>query len=118
MTAENWVITVSIGVVALACVALIVYLILALLSVRRMVQDLDEKVRTFDPLFRVVNKAGCAIERKASKIKQLSEEVEEECVTSHSPRKEGAVNTVMEVAEWALIGMALWQKLRERKWRE
>jgi uncharacterized protein YoxC len=116
MTAESWIISISVGLVALACVALIIYLILALLAVRKMILDLDEKVRTFDPLFRVVNKAGSAIEHKAAKIKQLSEEVEEE-YSSSTPKKDKAINTAMEVAEWALIGMALWQKIRERKWR-
>lgn len=117
MTWESWLIAVSICIIALAFVALIVFVILTLLSLRKMVEDLDQKVRTFDPLFRVVNKAGCAIERKASKIKQLSEEVEEEEFLERETRVDGAVNTAMEVAEWAMIGMALWQKIREKRWR-
>lgn len=117
MGSEGWLIAISIGVIALAFVALVIFVILALLSMRRMVQDLDDKVRTFDPLFRVVNKAGNAIERKASKIKQLSEDVEEEVCIERECRRDSTVNTAMEVAEWALIGMALWQKIREKKWR-
>lgn len=112
-----WLIAISIGIVALAFVALVVFVILALLSLRQMVNDLDNKVRSFDPLFRVVSKAGSAIEKKASKIRQLSEEVEGSIPEERHPQAERAVNTAMEVAEWALIGLALWQKIKERRWK-
>jgi|GEM_PF-5020931 len=115
MTWESWLIAISVVIIALAFTALIVFVIMTLLSLRQMVNDLDEKVRTFDPLFRVVNKAGLAIEKKASKIKQLSEDVEEE--EPGELQRNRPVNTAMEVAEWAMIGMALWQKIREKKWR-
>ncbi len=119
VTDMTWLIAVSISIVALAFVALIVFVIMTLVSLRKMVDDLDTRVRTFDPLLRVVNKAGNAIERKASHIKQLSEDVEEEEeeFVRRESRRGGAVNTAMEVAEWALIGMALWEKIREKKWR-
>ena len=113
----TWLIAVSISIIALAFVALIVFVIMTLVSLRKMVDDLDARVRTFDPLLRVVNKAGNAIERKASHIKQLSEDVEEEEAFVHRERRRtGGMNTAMEVAEWALIGMALWEKIREKKW--
>ena len=117
VTNMTWFIAVSISVAVLAFVALIVFVILTLISLRKMVDDLDKRVRTFDPLLRVVNKAGNAIERKASHIKHLSEDVEEEAELVHREgRKHGPVNTAMEVAEWALIGIALWEKIREKKW--
>lgn len=117
VTNMTWLIAVSISVIALAFVALIVFVIMTLISLRKMVDDLDARVRTFDPLLRVVNKAGNAIERKASHMKQLSEDVENEEFVHREGRRGGAVNTAMEVAEWALIGMALWEKIREKKWR-
>lgn len=118
VTSMNWFIAVSVGVVAIAFVALIIFVIMTLISLRKMVDDLDTRVRTFDPLLRVVNKAGNAIERKTAHIKQLSDEIEdEEEVVRHESRRGSAVNTAMEVAEWALIGMALWDKIKEKKWR-
>ena len=114
VTNMTWLIAVSISIAALAFVALIVFVIMTLISLRKMVDDLDRRVRTFDPLLRVVNKAGNAIERKVSHMQQLSEEAEEEELVHRGRR--GGVNTAMEVAEWALIGMALWQKIREKKW--
>lgn len=116
MTWEAWLIAISIAVVALAFAALVIFLIVTLLSVRSMVKDLDHKVHSFDPLFRVVNKAGDAIERKTSRVKQLSEDVEEELEEDLRDQRRGStVNTAMEVAEWALIGLALWQKVKVRK---
>jgi len=107
MICENWLVAVSIGMIAIAFVVLIIFVILALLAMRRMVMDIDQKVHSFDPLFRVVSKAGSVIERKAAKAKQFSEDVE--------PRGGSGINTAMEVAEWAMIGLALWQKIREKR---
>ena len=115
MTIESSLITISIGIIALAFVALVVFVILSLLSLRQVVKDLDEKVHSFDPLFRVVTKAGIALERKVTKVKQLADEVEESVSEKGIHRQDGAVNTAMEVAEWAMIGLALWQKIKERR---
>jgi uncharacterized protein YoxC len=116
MTWEYWLIAISIGVFALAFLGLVIFLAITLMSVRATVKNVDHKVHSFDPLFRVVNKAGCAVERKASKVKQLSEDVEEEIVDlARDKRKERVVNTAMEVAEWALIGLALWQKIKQER---
>lgn len=116
MTWEYWLISISIGVVALAFVALVVYLIKMLVSIKGMVDDLDQKVHSFDPYFRLVNKAGNVIEKKASNIKQLSEEVEEEVQYERREKaRDTTVNTALEVAEWTLLGLALWQKIKERR---
>ena len=50
VTNMTWLIAVSISVIALAFVALIVFVIMTLISLRKMVDDLDARVRTFDPL--------------------------------------------------------------------
>lgn len=116
MSWETWLISISIGIVALAFVALVIFLIRTLISLCSVMHDLENKVHAFDPLFRVVNKAGDAIEKRATKVKQLSEEVEDElCCERREMKKDNTVNTAMEVAEWALIGLALWQKIRERR---
>ncbi len=115
MTPGIWIISISIGIVALAFVALVIFLGVTLLSLRRTIVDLDDKVHAFDPLFRVVSKTGEAIERKTSHVRQLSREVEESIDDESERRKERVLNTALEVAEWTLVGVALWQKLRERK---
>lgn len=115
MSWESWLIAISILIIALAFVALAIFVIVTLLSLRQMVNDLDQKVRAFDPIFRVVNQAGQALERKAAKVEQLSEEIEESVCRKYEHKREGVVNTAMEVAEWAIIGMSLWQKIQERR---
>lgn len=115
MSAEGLIIAISIGVFVLAFVALVIFLAITLLSVRKTVADLDDKIHTFDPLFRVVEKTGCAIERKTSRVRQLSEEVEESVYDEEQERRDRILNTALEVAEWTLVGVALWQKLRERR---
>lgn len=115
---EHWIIAISVGIVAIAFVVLVVYVILALLSMRQMVDDIDRKVQSFDPLFRVVSRAGKAIEKKASHVKELADDYDEPPLSERltgERRSSKAVNTAMEVAEWAMIGMALWQKIRERR---
>ena len=112
---EHWLIALSIVIVAIAFVVLVVFVVLALRSMRQMVMDLEEKVHSFDPLFRVVSKAGRAIEKKASNVKQLSEDFDAPVRENSELRSSRAVNTAMEVAEWAMIGMALWQKIKEKR---
>ena len=112
---DSWIISISIGVVALAFVALVIFLGVTLLSVRRTVVDLEDKIHTFDPLFRVVNKTNEAIERKSRHVRQLSDEVEESCHEKQESESGRRLNTVLEVAEWALVGLAIWMKIKERK---
>lgn len=112
---ESWLITLSVVIVALAFVALAVFIIKTLLSLRQMVNDLDQKVHDFDPLFRVVNQAGMVIERKAQKVQEFSEEFEESLNRKKHARRENQSNTAMDVAELAVIGLSLWQKIQERR---
>lgn len=107
---ENWLVATSVGVIAIAFVVLVVYVILALKTTQSMLRDLDLKIHSFDPLFRIVSKAGLVIEKKAT---QELEDVEE--ALAKEPRRSTSVNTAMDVAEWALIGVSLWQKIKERR---
>lgn len=115
MSVEYWIIAISIGIVALAFLALVVFLVVTLLSLRRTIVNLDNKIHAFDPLFRIVNKTGEVIERKTNHIAQLSHEIEESAIEAERHHKDRILNTAMEVAEWTLVGVALWQKIRERK---
>lgn len=115
MSVDSWIISISIGVIALAFVALVIFLGMTLLSLRRTIVDLDDKIHSFDPLFRVVSKTGNAIERKASHVRQLSDEVDDSITDEQQQRRDRILNTALEVAEWTLVGAALLQKIRERK---
>lgn len=114
MTATAWIIAISIGIVALAFLALVIFLGVTLLSLRQTIADVDAKIHAFDPLFRLLAKTGGALERKASCVRQLADEVEVERCTREEMRKKEVFNTALEVAEWTLIGVALWQKIRRR----
>jgi uncharacterized protein YoxC len=103
---------ISVLVIAIAFVILVIFVILALVSIKRMTNDINQKVHAFDPIFRVVSKAGDVIEKKTDKqIADMEAAVSEE----RELRRSGGVNTAMEVAEWAMVGLALWQKIKERR---
>jgi hypothetical protein len=113
MVWENWTLAICAIIVAAAFLVLVIYVIIALLSMKRIVNDLDQKIHAFDPLFRILTKAGNVIEKKTDQ--ELAEVEEELYKESEPPRRNGGVNTAIEVAEWALIGLSLWQKIRERR---
>jgi uncharacterized protein YoxC len=115
MVWENWLIAISVLLIALAFVVLAIFIIVTLLSLKRVVTDLDDKVRAFDPIFRVVNQAGSIIEKKADKIQHALDETGDDICRKCEQRRESHFNVAMEVAEWAIIGLSLWQKFKERK---
>jgi uncharacterized protein YoxC len=110
---ENWMIAISVLVIAIAFIILVIFVILALVSLKRMTNDLNQKVHAFDPIFRVVSKAGDVIERKTEK--QLADVEAAAASQERELRRNGGVNTAMEVAEWAMVGLALWQKIKEKR---
>ena len=118
---EGWVIAISIGIVALVFVLLVIFLVITLISLRRTLKtvnsicmDLEEKVHAFDPLFNVVSGVGQAVE-KTSCMQQLSEEVNRSSNRVKKQKSEGVLNTTLEVVEWGLIGLALWQEIKDRR---
>lgn len=115
MSIDSWIISISVGIVALSFVALVIFLGITLLSVRRTIEDVDDKLHSFDPLFRIVSKTSGAIEKKTCRAIELAEEEEEALIDEEQERKARVLNKALEVAEWTLVGVALWQKLRERK---
>jgi uncharacterized protein YoxC len=113
---EHWLIAVSIGIIAIAFVVLVIYVILALLSMKKMVNDFDQKVHSFDPLFRILTKAGTVIEKKTDKeLAEVEEEMLRERAAPQPAHKRNGMHAAIEVAEWALVGLTLWQKIRERR---
>ncbi|MCC5832713.1 MAG: hypothetical protein JJU12_06695 [Chlamydiales bacterium] len=115
MSAEFWIISISIAVVAIAFVALVIFLAVTLLSVRKTVADVDDKIQAFEPFFRIVSKTGDVVEKKAKRSLEHAAEMEEEMRKEALEQRDRILNTAVEVAQWTLVGVALWQKLRERK---
>ncbi len=115
MTADIWIISISIAIVALAFVALVIFLAVTLLSIRRTISDVDNKIQAFEPFFRVISKTGDVVEKKAKRSLEHAEEVEEEISKQAVDRNDRVLNAALEVAQLTLVGVALWQKFRERK---
>jgi len=115
MSVGLWIISISIGVVALGFIALVIFLGVTLLSLRRTISDVDDKIQAFEPLFRIVSKTGEVVEKKATRSLKHCEEEEESVRDEEQERKDRILNTALDVAQWTLVGVALWQKIRERK---
>ena len=101
---EYWLIGIGVALVAIAFVVLTVFSIMALISLRKLMRDsnelvvdVEEKVHALDPYFNVVSGVGEALER-------------------FSCRKEkGCSNKAVDILECALVGLTLWQKIKEKK---
>lgn len=114
----NWIISVSIAVAVLAFVILVVFLCITLFSVRKtlatsdalleetkdIVDDLQHKIHAFDSLFRAVSNVGGAVEKKVTVATEALEE-----------RETSRTNLVTDALEFALLGVTLWQKIKERR---
>lgn len=115
MSAGFWIISISVAIVAVALVVLVIFLAAAILSLRRTIADVDDKIQAFEPFFRVVSKTGDVVEQKAKRSLEHAAEMENEICREAQERKDRVLNTALEVAQLTLVGVALWQKLRERK---
>ncbi len=102
MSAWIWVISVSVAAFAVACIILAIYLIFTLIEVRRTLENVNDKVHDLDPLFRIAEGLGKSLEDKVNPEKK---EVE----------VKRAVQMGYEVAEWAILGLTLFQKIKERR---
>ena len=94
---EYWLIGIAVALVALAFVALTVFSILTLISVRKLTRDIEEKVRALDPYFNVISGVGKTLERFSCR------------------REKGCSNKAVDILECALAGLAVWQKIKENK---
>lgn len=119
---ESWVIALSIGIVALMFVLLVIFLVITLVSLCRTLKtansicaDLEAKVHSFDPLFNVVHHMGDAVEKRTGSVRQLADEVNQSAAQAKEQKTNSILNTALEVAEWTLIGLALWKKVKERR---
>lgn len=112
----SWIIPVSIAVAVLAFVALVVFLIIVLLDVR---QTLKRVNQTLDPLACLAGKVENTLEQRPGcehkAVKQLAQEVDLAIEKERRERIECVVDTAFDVTQWALVGLALWKKIKERR---
>jgi uncharacterized protein YoxC len=115
---DNWVISLSIALVAVGFAVLVAFLCITLFSLRdtlktsdkllqetkSVVDDLKNKIHAFDPLIHMISSVGGAVERT---VHQKQVEIEE--------RESRKANMVQDVFEWAALGVSLWQKVRSKR---
>lgn len=118
---EVWIIAFAIGVIALTFIVLVVFTVMMLISMRRTLKsttevcdDLNDKFHSLDPLFRMAHGVGSKIENTRC-MRGLTDEIEESIYEERIHRSEENTNTTLEVAEWALIGLSLWNKIKKRR---
>lgn len=117
----SWIIGISVAVVAIAFVVLVIFLIRVLLELKvslkntnAIVVDVEKKLHSFDPLFNAVNSISSAVERQAACVKHCADELSQEAMSHREHKVEKTTHRVLEVVEWALVGVALLQKLRKK----
>lgn len=145
---------ISIAVIALAFLALVIFLILTLVSLRKSLQltnetledlhlqvnDLTEettkilkssndivtniydKMKAFDPLFQSIHNVSDTIEDATDTFKKITTSAthhfadSDEDDTEHAaPRRSSKKDKIINVVEWALMGVTVWQKLLSRR---
>ncbi len=126
---EGWLIGISVILVACAFIALVIFLIIFLRSLRKtllhtnqLLKDSDEVVRgverklhAVDPLFKAVADMGSILEKHTCCIKHHAEaNLEKELEQKYEKVNERA-NIVTDVIEWSLLGVSLWQKFKEKR---
>ncbi len=113
-----WVIGISVGLVAVAFAVLVVYICITLSSLKRtletsdrllrdtrvVVDDLQVKIHAFDSLFRAISNVGGVVEKK---VAHATDEIVEQ--------EKGKMGIITDALEWAILGVTLWQKVKERK---
>lgn len=125
---SNVIIIISIIVAVLAFLALVVFLVCTLIFVIKTLKrtedliehsngiaaDVERKLHAFDPLFNQINELGKLMDQKTESIKRVTERVSE----SKSEREEHRVETVagiVELCEWALIGIGLTSRFFKKR---
>lgn len=120
MSGDNWMIAISIGVIALAFTALVIFLIVNLVSLNKTLKstnvicrDLEIKIHAFDPYIRLASGFGESLEKNVRKTGEYLEE--KSAVPIRNERVERAVDTSLDVAEWVMVGLSLIKKFKDRR---
>lgn len=104
MGAALWIIAISTIVTAVAFLTLVIYGIVTLCFVRRVVEAVT---RVGGAIGKKV--CSCAVCRGVhhEKIVEAKHEVQEEV--------ENKTNVAVDLVEWAVVGLSLWQKIKEKR---
>lgn len=80
----------------------------------KLVKDADEKLHSLDPITRSVRQTGEALEQVTSSVKQVSTAVSRSAAGIHHTM-ERSQSQITEIAEFASMGMTLWQKWQSHR---
>ncbi|MEZ5315039.1 MAG: DUF948 domain-containing protein [Chlamydiales bacterium] len=111
MSTDSLIISISVAIVACAFIAIVIFLAIILLSLRRTILDMDDKIQAFAPLARFIFKIGDLVEKKEKGMSESEDEISKKAFK----KKDRCLDAVIEVVRWALVGVAIWQKLKEKK---
>lgn len=112
MFVENLIIAISLGIIAIMFITLAIFAIVTLLAIRKVIINVNDKIHSFDRFFRNFERNDSDSEERVC-CRRCHNSSEKEEFFDH--RKERILNTALEVADWAILGIALWQRLKERK---
>ncbi len=130
MTSQEWIIGISVAIVALAFLALVIYLIRTLIAVKNsleetekllfesrvLIVDVETKLKALNPLFHLVEHLGETKKKDlGATIHHLSDEVHESIREEKEQLIQRTTRTIMDVLEWGLVGVTLWKKFKGRK---
>lgn len=119
---ENWLIGIGVLIIALAFVVLVIYLAVALLRLKgtleatqMLLEETQEKVHQLAPLFTVVEELGEIVEKHTSSLKNVSSCTCDSCCGRQERKMEEKAHVALDFLDWALVGVSIWQKFRERR---
>lgn len=109
------------GLIAVIIFAVFVVCVLVMLhrmvrKTERLIDDLEIRLRTLDPLLRVINQVGEVVERHAEAVRRLNEVTEgfvRECKQESEPK--GKMDIVSDLLQWGLLGVSVWNKFRQER---
>lgn len=125
------IIDISVAVIALAFVALVIYLIVVIKALRitlgqvnHTLVEVRKQVESLNPIFNAVNQTGQILEYKATALKKdlldSSQEESDLFELARDGEKKKRIQTkglmtVAAILELAGIGVSLWEKLKKRR---
>lgn len=85
----------------------------------RLMNQIEMRLHSFDPIFKLVADIGEVVEKHTAQVKRFSEMASElvdfkrNAPASIDEEGEGKKHLVVDLMEWALLGMNLWQKVKK-----
>lgn len=113
------IIEISVSVIAVAFVALVIYLIVMIRSLQVTLKDVQRKSQSLNPLCKTVENVGEILEHKTNALKN-EVKAKAESTSRHRLEEEklgenDSARVVADIVELTGIGMRLWQNLKKRR---